>query len=83
MEDLSLWQIVAKVLLELELKSIRIIFTHLSNKLTLIFFNSCDHIVAYIAVLLPMQQFNITKIMMFTFSIIVILSYLYFVCLVC
>ena len=45
-------------------------------------FNRCDHIVIGIAVLFPMQQFHITKMMMLIFSIIVMRSYLYSVCLV-
>ena len=69
----KLWQ---KYYLSLNLKALKA-SSHLN------FFNSCDHIVVCIAVLLPMQQSNITKMMMFTFSIIAVLSYLYFACLVC
>ena len=39
--------------------------------------------VVSIAVLLPMQQFYITKMMMLIFSITVMCPYLYSVCLVC
>ena len=46
-------------------------------------FNTCDHIVVCIAVLLPMQQFYITKMTMLIFSIIAMRSYLYAVYLVC
>ena len=46
-------------------------------------FNGCDDIVISIAVLLPIQQFYITNVMMLVFSIIVMCSYLYSVCLVC
>ena len=45
-------------------------------------FNTCDHIVACIAVLLPMQQFYITTMIMLIFSIIVMCQYLYSLCLV-
>ena len=43
----------------------------------------CDDIVVCIAVLLPMQQFYITKVMMLVLSITVMCSYLCSVCLVC
>ena len=58
--------------------------SHISAKNWLkIFFNTCDHIVVCIAVLLPMQQFYITKMTMLIFSLIAMRSYLDAVCLVC
>ena len=44
--------------------------------------NTCDHMVVYIPVLLPMQQFYITTMIMLTFSVIVMCQYLYSMCLV-
>ena len=46
-------------------------------------FNTSDNIVVCIAVLLPMQQLNTTKMMMLMFSVIVMCSHLCSVCLVC
>ena len=45
-------------------------------------YNACDYIVVCITVLLSMQQFYITKMMILIFSIIEMRSYLYSVCLV-
>ena len=82
LQNVNLWQILAEVLLELELKSIKIILAYLSNKLTQNLFNTCDHIIVCITLLLPTQKFNITKIMVLIFSIIVMVWYLYSACLV-
>ena len=48
----------------------------------LMHFNACDQIVVWTAVLLSMQQFYITKVMILIFSIIAMCSYFYTVCLV-
>ena len=60
-----------------------IIFANLSSKMIENLFNTCDHIVVCITLLLPMEQLYITQMMMLIFTIILMHSYIHLVCLVC